>query len=379
MPFTISREQFLCANRISEEDFEKAAVPWETLAEIAEDHLSKHLELSETAALCARVMQKLPGVHSVRWRVKDVEHLLEKIVRKLADDGSREKYVGISASNYHDIVTDLVGLRPLHLFKGECFAIDAALREAFILHDQELPVAYVREGDPRELNDRFTKAGLRVKNHPAGYRSVHYVIASQPLQRRTLVEVQVRTIFEEGWSEIDHKIRYPNFSDNPQVSYFLRIFNRQAGSADEMGTFVQGLVEALETSKTQVDAATQNYEETLRKLEETVAALDAEKNSSKLAGETVAKLKNEVKDLRSAAKKAEEIRALPLDMTAAQIARHGISLLVPGIDSILNAHLRDKEARIALGLSDSVARVAAAPTAPAASITLAKAKEDGDK
>jgi hypothetical protein len=61
----------------------------------------------------------------------------------------------------------------------------------------------------------------------------------------------VRTIFEEGWSEIDHNIRYPNFSDNPLTNNLLMILNRLAGSADEMSSFVQELSSYLLTSQDQ--------------------------------------------------------------------------------------------------------------------------------
>ena len=44
---------------------------------------------------------------------------------------------------------------------------------------------------------------------------------------------------EDGWSEIDHRIRYPYDVDNPILSQYLFIFNRLAGSADEMASFVR--------------------------------------------------------------------------------------------------------------------------------------------
>jgi len=36
---------------------------------------------------------------------------------------------------------------------------------------------------------------------------VHYLLVMQPTKQRYLCELQVRTIFEEGWSEVDHRIR----------------------------------------------------------------------------------------------------------------------------------------------------------------------------
>jgi ppGpp synthetase/RelA/SpoT-type nucleotidyltranferase len=168
-------------------------------------------------------------VHSVRWRVKDTDHLLEKIIRKCAE--GHKKYKNVDSKNYFEIVSDLVGLRALHLFKDDCFSIDSDLRRTWT--PSEPPIAYVREGDPPDLTKKFGEHGFEVKEHPAGYRSVHYIFLTQPFQRKVFAEIQVRTIFEEGWSEIDHRVRYPNFSNDQLVSYFLTIFNRLAGSADE--------------------------------------------------------------------------------------------------------------------------------------------------
>jgi putative GTP pyrophosphokinase len=368
MTFEISLADFLTKNRMSSELWERANISWDSLCLIATDHLARQTELSETAELCARVMQKLPKVHSVRWRVKNAEHLLEKIIRKRAAGGDNNKYLAISLENYHEIVTDLVGLRALHLFKDECFEIDTALRDSFALLQDEQPVAYVRAGDPPELIQRFEEAGHKVQQHAAGYRSVHYVVVSRPLHRQVAVEFQVRTIFEEGWSEIDHRIRYPNFSSDPQIAYFLRILNGLAGSADEMGSFVCGLVNAMEVNQRQVVEANENYELTLRKLETTVAELAMVRETKTSTDVTVDRLKRELTELREASAQAATARAQRADaLTPAALARLGIQDVVRsplGFDALRNSGLSVsseqmlKRAALGLDLTDTLKRAA---------------------
>ncbi|WP_427313384.1 hypothetical protein [Cupriavidus sp. H39] len=214
-------DEFRHRNRISEDDWIKSECDWDVLKAIGADHTANHDQLVTTAEMFARTIQRISGVHYVRFGVKDAEHLLEKIVRKCAVHV--EKYRAITVQNYHGVVTDLVGIRALHLFKNDCFQIDEGIRSNWPL--AEAPTAYVRAGDPEEFRQSLRERGLDVKEHGAGYRSVHYVATSQPGMRKVSVEIQVRTIFEEGWSEIDHKIRYPNFSDNALIGYFLAIFN----------------------------------------------------------------------------------------------------------------------------------------------------------
>ncbi len=300
--------EFLNRNNISEEVWEQSGTDWDMLRSIATDHESQLENLRDSAELFARVIQRFKSVHSVRWRVKDTEHLLKKIVRKRSknrelDNDVPNKYNGITDENYFKIVNDLVGVRALHLFKEDCFSIDRDLRSNW--EPIETPTVYIRKGDPQDLTNRFHDQKFDIKPHPSGYRSIHYVFATQPLQRRVFTEIQVRTIFEEGWSEIDHRIRYPNFSNDKLVGYFLDIFNRLAGSADEMGSFVQGLTDELASISLNLNEANHQKEEANRQKEEALSAMektlsDLEKHK-KEDGETkkqVANLKAEVEKLR---------------------------------------------------------------------------------
>lgn len=287
-------EGFLSANRIDLETWEQAAIDWSELHAIATDHDTQRQALVESATFHANLIQRIPSVHSVRWRIKDTEHLLEKIVRKRA--AKENKYLEVDRNNYYTIVTDLIGIRALHLFKDDCFDIHQSLTADWT--PLENPVAYIRNGDPEQLTNKYREHDLEVKIHPAGYRSVHYVFSSQPLNRRVIAEVQIRTIFEEGWSEIDHTIRYPNFSNNEPVGYFLTIFNRLAGSADEMGTFVRGLAGAIHGYQLQISQASAERDASLRSMEESLEELARLKQQDNDSQQTIKKLREQMSKMK---------------------------------------------------------------------------------
>jgi len=315
--FELTREQFLERNRISEAVWIKSGCDWAVLEAIAIDHLASEESLITTAELFARMIQRIDAVHSVRFRVKNVEHLLEKIIRKCAAEDVQEKYRTISVENYYKVVTDLVGIRALHLFKADCFSIDAGIRDEWQLCED--PVAYVRGGDSDEFREELRKHGFVVQEHKAGYRSVHYVASTRPGKRDVLVELQVRTIFEEGWSEIDHTIRYPNFSNDPLLEYFLTIFNRMAGAADEMGSFVQVLSAYAVKAAEQQRASEQERDDAIAKMEE---ALEEAKRTAERSAEQdamLSKLTSEVKRLRRAAS-AHDAQELSLDASTNRLA-----------------------------------------------------------
>jgi len=228
------KARFLSKYGITEEQFAATGLQWSVLVEIRQRHTAMEPELQPIGLYVSERLRMVPEIHSLRRRIKDGEHLVEKIIRKKREEPSLE----FNTSSYESLVTDLIGVRAIHLFKDQWQAIHQVVKDTWNLQGD--PVAYVRKGDPPQLQDSFREAGCEVKEHDYGYRSVHYLIKF-PAKCTRLVELQVRTIFEEGWSEIDHLVRYPQKSSDTNLEVFLQIFNRLAGSADEMGTFTKTL------------------------------------------------------------------------------------------------------------------------------------------
>lgn len=312
------QKEFLERNNISDEDWEKCDITWETLQEIAKDHDSRREELDNAAQFFARTMQGFPAVHSVRWRIKDTDHLLVKIIRKRVEGNA--KYEDISVENYRTKITDLIGLRALHLFKEECFEIDEEIRKTWRLVEKQ-PIAYVREGDHDEWAKQFRMRRFKVENHSAGYRSVHYICATQPTKSEVLAEIQVRTIFEEGWSEIDHRIRYPNFSNDPVVEFFLKIFNRLAGNADEMGSFVQRLIQHIAANQLNAAVAIEERDRAIEAMDSNLQKLTALEEIHGEAKEQISSLMEQVERLRKASSTEQIGLGLSSSVTRAVMAK----------------------------------------------------------
>ncbi|MBN3841213.1 MULTISPECIES: RelA/SpoT domain-containing protein [Burkholderia] len=290
-----SHEAFLTRNRLSKELWDRSGCIWAELRDIAHDHENNLDALATSAEFFAKTIQRFERVHSVRWRVKDTEHLLEKIVRKRADEKSAEKYAEVGVNNYFELVTDLVGIRALHLFKDDCLTIHESLMKTWTPIEE--PIAYTREGDHEAFKERLATVGLLSKDHPAGYRSLHYVVESRPTQRIIRAEIQVRTLFEEGWSEIDHTVRYPNFSNDELIGYLLKIFNRMAGSADEMGGFVRDLNLVLQERERELVEAMTAKENALARVEGTLVELEKLKDTNAESASLIKKLRAEVRKL----------------------------------------------------------------------------------
>ena len=231
---------------INEAYFNSTGLVWEELEQIYYDYCSILPYLEKEAEHVTSKLMDAKTVHSVRRRVKKPDHLIEKIIRK----GKKYVDLGICLENYKEIVTDMIGIRVLHLFKDDWTDIhDDILR---YWEPKETPQVNIRTGDGNldELQNTVYEKGCEIVERKHGYRSVHYLIGT-PLSRNeeVLIEIQVRTVFEEAWSEIDHLMRYPYDTDNPLLNEYLAIFNRIAGSADEMGSFIKKLKRQIENKE----------------------------------------------------------------------------------------------------------------------------------
>ena len=220
----ISKDEFLASFRMSPEEFEQSGVSWDALVEIYEDFLDRREEYEDAAKGTADRLRRLKPVHSIRLRAKDADGVLNKIIRKYADRN-------LSKENYRDTVTDLAGVRALHLYREDWPEIHEFITTKWPL--AERPTAFIRDGDDRTL---YEERECTTEISPRGYRSVHYLIETFPTIQRQIVEVQVRTLFAEGWGEIDHGVAYPNNTMDTILEPYFRLFNRVAGLADEMAT-----------------------------------------------------------------------------------------------------------------------------------------------
>ena len=243
------RNAFLRAYNIDEADFKAANVPWEELAAIYDDYLSIEGKLRGIGKEFVNDYLydiERAGIHSYRYRTKSPGHLLEKIIRKRSEHPGRFDH--LDRTNYHKSITDLIGIRVFFLYREDWIYFHNYITTVFendpenYVEDRirdfdedpehfyiaERPKVYRRNGDTRIYDEEL----IDIKSDGI-YRSLHYIIK----YRGYYVEIQGRTLFEEGWSEIDHDIVYPYFKDDEMLKDFSTLLNRLSGMADEMSSY----------------------------------------------------------------------------------------------------------------------------------------------
>jgi len=262
----LNKEDFLRKYKISEEYLEDNNIDWEDLNEIYIDYNNYKANYETQAELIANILRGNKHVHSVKTRAKDSEHLLEKIIRKTPD--RRAKYgkdFKFTVDNYRDEITDLLGIRVIHIFKEDWEEIHDFITKMWNVNEI---VANVREGDNTK---KFEALGIAVRSRISGYRSVHYVIESYPTNQKIIAEVQVRTIFEEGYGEIDHQLRYSHDEIPEVLQLNLLLLNRIAGSSDEMASLINMINKSFEDIKEGYEEKLSEKDKKILKLKEKIS------------------------------------------------------------------------------------------------------------
>ena len=168
-------------------------------------HAFYERELPVLQQACARFMALLQAILSqarhidiakVEGRVKDRDECLHKFSRKyrtaLEDSGA--------AYEIRHYITDLIGVRVVCLYEDELEKVAQIVQSHFDVIDVTDKVSAM-EGTEASFGYKGLHLDLRFNATQAALPD-HAAFANQPF------ELQVRTIIQDAWSVLDHRIKY---------------------------------------------------------------------------------------------------------------------------------------------------------------------------
>lgn len=145
------------------------------------------------------------AIYTIKHRLKDEGRLVEKLA-KAPDECGPE--------SYRDFIDDLLGMRIVCLRLSDVDKIEEFVNSLIaeeklrLVREPEKKKTFVLRVDPRE------EIPEDIDLQYSGYSSIHYILTlgdAQHLPEELTdlkIELQVRTLLEEAWGEIDHKYRY---------------------------------------------------------------------------------------------------------------------------------------------------------------------------
>ncbi len=170
------------------------------------DYFPRHAFYQDLASVVKRILEeaiKRRGIKvlSVFARAKDPGSLGKKAVQRDELDPAKPKY-----PRPLEQITDLAGVRIITYFPDTLAQIDQVLSDEF------------------RIVERSDKGAKLIEEERLGYQSIHYLVKLSQARSQLpeyepfaddITEIQVRTILQHAWAEIEHDIRYKSASVIP--------------------------------------------------------------------------------------------------------------------------------------------------------------------
>jgi len=169
-------------------------------------------------------------IRQIMSRIKQPDKVVEKINRKPEVFSDKLSYDSLKKMH------DTIGLRIIVYFSSQLSLIDRELRNSKFFEIDKIypPKAYF---EPEKLM-RLGLSHIDDAQKESGYTSIHYKVrlkeSSVHITERPVFEIQVRTLAQELWCELEHVLSYkpetrPNFSAKRR----FQILSRDVSVIDE--------------------------------------------------------------------------------------------------------------------------------------------------
>jgi ppGpp synthetase/RelA/SpoT-type nucleotidyltranferase len=188
--------------------------------------LSLDIHITEAESLA-------PLIHSVKKRMKSPSHLKDKLTRKIRDAHQNTEPFNITEENLFTEITDLGGYRILHLHTRQMADIHRELMH--VIEEAQFTLAEAPKANvwDKESETYFASIGIQTEYNPRMYSSVHYVVGPNN-KAKVRIEIQVRTLSEEIWGEVDHKFNYPHPLPSVACGEQIKVLARVASSCTRL-------------------------------------------------------------------------------------------------------------------------------------------------
>jgi GTP pyrophosphokinase len=201
------------------------------------DDLEGILDDLEKLIAQARDKQRVP-IYLTRSRVKSADSIYLKTKRK--NDKPLEE------------ITDYAGLRVLCLFEQDIFEIHHYIIGP--LSDKAgWTISRFKIFNWDERAKRLLIDSLKARHHDAevnpredresGYKSIHYIVTGAIHGRPCPVEIQLRTLMQDVWGELEHALAYKQGATNAHVKRSFQLLALDLSANDMLITHLKDMLD----------------------------------------------------------------------------------------------------------------------------------------
>ncbi len=160
-----------------------------------EEHREFYVKTAKTVKnLLVNLLNKNHQKSIINFRVKKKNSCIEKINRKYKDRIEKENIAPFG------LLTDIIGIRIICMYESEIEKIAKLIEEEFEILEKTDKTKIIMEND-----NTFGYKGLHID---AKFSSTRIELPEYNAYDGIQFEIQIRTIIQNAWSELDHQIKY---------------------------------------------------------------------------------------------------------------------------------------------------------------------------
>lgn len=206
------------------------------------DNLVHVINTISKAILTARDDEKLP-VYSIKSRVKSTESAYLKT--------KRGSFTSL------DQIIDYAGMRILCLFERDIYTVNQFLLKYFKANNITIEKIKVFNYD----NNAFNKIKACVESvglggslvpkidKESGYKSVHYQVSATLINKNIVVEIQLRTLLQDVWGELEHSLSYKRGGIHPHIKKSFELLSHDLQTTDALMEHLKDINEKEESGE----------------------------------------------------------------------------------------------------------------------------------
>jgi ppGpp synthetase/RelA/SpoT-type nucleotidyltranferase len=195
-----------------------------------------------------QILEKLKSsfsvpIYAIKYRVKS----LESIYLKMKKDKKHIKEI-----------SDIAGIRILCLFETDIVIVHKEIILA-LLNDDRYTLESFKiynwdiENDKKFFKDFVAKVGVLPEkkiideNKGSGYKSLHYIYSTRSGYK---LEIQLRTLMQDVWGEIEHTISYKKGYVHPHIQQSFLLMSKDLNRIDKLVSHLRSISNCEECGKT---------------------------------------------------------------------------------------------------------------------------------
>jgi GTP pyrophosphokinase len=181
---------------------------------------------AQSVVLAIERHPKLPDyAHFLKYRTKNPDHLRRKLERKILEGKANGQVLVFDETNLFQKINDLAGVRLIHLHTEQMNQIHRHLMDVIDEQQYKLIEAPTANCWDVEYEGIYRAMGITTKSRESMYSTVHYVVEASQRTKITC-EIQVRTLMDEVWGEVSHRVNYPEESTDENCKAQLKVLAR---------------------------------------------------------------------------------------------------------------------------------------------------------